>query len=445
MIRVSTNTIFDQGVFNLQRGQSTLAELQDQISTSRRVRTPADDPVAAARSLEVEQSQAISEQYIRNGDSAQTALGLSENALISVTTLIQDVRTLAVNAGDGALSEKELKSLAVELRARYQDLLGLANSTDGNGQYLFSGYQGATRPFAETAPGLVSYAGDQGARLVQVSASRQIPVSDAGSDVFQAIRNGNGTFVTAAATANTGTGIVSPGTVVNQTAWDAAGNPRDFTVVFDVDSSTVPPTTTYDLIDNLSGLSLTTGAAPGAGPYLRTYTDGAGINLSRQAPPDTNPASFDFGAQLTIEGQPADGDSFTVQASTNQDLFKTIHDLITTLETRRRKRCRQRPTDQWHQHRAFQPRQQPGQCPAGALGDRRAPARSGRHAVRPVRPGPATPDHGVRTARSGLCQGHLRPHPPAADLRSCPEVLRAGAGAVAVRFPLEPNRRGAEA
>ena len=84
MIRFSTNTIFNQGVFNMQRGQSTLVELQDQISTGRRVRTPADDPVAAARSLEVEQSQAISEQYIRNGDSAQTALGLSENALISV-------------------------------------------------------------------------------------------------------------------------------------------------------------------------------------------------------------------------------------------------------------------------------------------------------------------------------------------------------------------------
>jgi flagellar hook-associated protein 3 FlgL len=297
------------------------------------VRTPGDDPVAAARSLEVEQSQAIGEQYIRNGDSAKTALGLSENALIAVTSLLQDVRTLAVNAGDGAMTEKDLKSVAVELRGRYQDLLGLANSTDGNGQYLFSGYQGATRPFAETAPGAVSYAGDQGARLIQISASRQIAVSDAGSDIFQAIRNGNGTFVTAAASANTGTGIVSPGTVVNQAAWDAAGNPRDFTVVFDVDSTTVPPTTTYDIVDNVSGLSLTTGAPPGAGPYLRAYTDGAAIDLSRQVPPDTNPAGFDFGAQLTIEGAPADGDSFTVQASTHQDLFKTISDLITALET----------------------------------------------------------------------------------------------------------------
>jgi flagellar hook-associated protein 3 FlgL len=333
MIRFSTNTIFEQGVFNMQRSQSTLVQLQDQIATGRRVRTPADDPVAAARSLEVEQSQAISEQYIRNGDSAKTALGLSENALIAVTTLIQDVRTLAVNAGDGALSKKELESLAVELRARYRDLLGLANSTDGNGQYLFSGYQGATRPFAETAPGTVAYAGDQGARLVQISASRQIAVSDAGSDIFQAIRNGNGTFVTAAATTNTGTGMVSPGTVTNQAAWDAAANPRDFTVVFHVDSTTVPPTTTYDIVDNVNGISLTTGAAPAAGPYLRAYTDGAAINLSSQVPPDTNPTSFAFGAQLMVEGEPADGDSFTVQASTSQDLFRTIHDLITTLET----------------------------------------------------------------------------------------------------------------
>jgi len=333
MIRVSSNTIFEQGVFNLQQRQSDLVKLQDQIATGRRVRTPADDPVAAARSLEVEQSQAVNEQYSRNGDSAKTSLGLSENALISVTTLIQDVKVLAVNAGDGALSDEGLKALATELRARYQELLGLANSTDGNGQYLFSGYQGATQPFAEIAPGQVRYAGDQGARLIQISASRQLAVSDSGSDIFQAIRNGNGTFVTAAAATNTGAGIVSPGNVVNQSAWDAPANPRDFTVVFAVDSSTVPPTTTYDIVDNVSGLSLTTGAAPGPGPYLRTYTDGGAIDLSRQVPPDTNPISFDFGAQLTIQGEPADGDSFTVQASTNQDLFQTIYDLITTLET----------------------------------------------------------------------------------------------------------------
>ena len=336
MIRFSSNTLFEQGVLNLQRGQADVFRTQDQIATGRRVRTPADDPVLAARALDVEQSQAINEQYIRNGDSAQSALGLEENALTEVTRVLQDARVLAVNAGDAVLSDRELDSIGNELRSLYQELLGLSNSTDGNGLHLFSGFRGNLQPFAETAPGSVQYQGDQGQRLIQISASRQVPVSDAGSDIFQLIRNGNGSFVTGAASPNAGTGVIGPGGVTDVAAWNAAGNPRDFTILFHVDSSVLPPVTTYDIVDNASALSLTTGAAPGAGPYLRTYTDGASIPLATQAPPDTNPTPFDWGAQIPISGQPASGDSFTVQASTNQDVFETLHQLILAVENAQR-------------------------------------------------------------------------------------------------------------
>lgn len=332
MIRMSTTTMFEQGVYNLQRGQNAVFRTQDQIASGRRINTPADDPVAAARSLEVEQSQAVSNQYDRNGDSAQAALNASELALANATGLLQDVRTAAVNAGNGTLSSNELRSIASAMRDRYQELIGIANSTDGNGQYLFSGYKGSTQPFAEATPGTVQYAGDQGARLIQISASRQIQVSDAGSSVFQMIRNGNGTFVTAAASGNTGTGIVSPGTVADPVAWNASGNSRDFTVLFHVDSTATPPVTTYDIVDNGTGLSLTTGAAPTSGPFLRTYQDGATISLKTQSPPDTNPTPFDYGADISIRGTPANGDSFTVKASTNEDMFTTLNNLITTLE-----------------------------------------------------------------------------------------------------------------
>lgn len=332
MLRISTNMIFDQGVTNMQNRTAALLKTQDQIANGRRILTPADDPVGAARSLEVEQSQAINQQYQRNADSATTALGLSENALTSVTTLLQDVKTTAVNAGDGALSEKELDTLGNDLRGRYQELLGLVNSTDGNGQYLYSGFQGSTRPFAETAPGVVAYQGDQGARRIQISSSRQIEVSDAGSDIFQLIKNGNGTFVSGAAAANTGSGIVSPGTVTNPVAWSAVANPRDFGVRFHVDSTVNPPVTTYDIVDNTTGNSLLTGAASGAGPYTRTYTDGGSITLTSQG---AEPA-FDFGAQIAIKGTPATGDTFTIQASTNVDVFTTLNDLITAVETAKR-------------------------------------------------------------------------------------------------------------
>lgn len=329
MIRISTNMIFNQGVTNLQNRTSTLLKTQDQIANNRRVLTPADDPVASARALEVEQSQAINEQYQRNADSATTALSLSENALTTVTSLLQDVKTAAVTAGGGALSEKELDSLAEELRGRYKELLGLANTTDGNGLYLFSGFQGVTQPFSESAPGLVNYQGDQGARLTQITPSRQVPVSEAGSDIFQLIKNGNGTFASAATTTNTGTGIVSPGTVADPVAWNAASNPRDFSIKFHVDSTPIPPVTTYDIVDNTTGDSLLTGAASGAGPYTRTYTDGASISLKSQG---AEPA-FDLGAQVSIKGQPATGDTFTIEASTHVDMFTTLNDLITGLES----------------------------------------------------------------------------------------------------------------
>jgi flagellar hook-associated protein 3 FlgL len=250
--------------------------------------------------------------------------------------LLTHVKTLAVNAGDGALTTSDLDSLGTELRANFQELLGLANSTDGNGQYLFSGYQGSTQPFSETNPGVVAYKGDQGQRLIQISASRQVPISDAGSDVFQLIKNGNGSFATAANAANTGTGIVSPGTVVDQTAWNAAANPKSFTIKFFVDSTVNPPVTTYDIVDNTTGNSLETGAPSGAGPYLRTYTDGGTISLKTQAPPDTNATPFDYGAEVSIKGTPATGDSFTIQPSTSVDIFTTLNNLITAVDAAER-------------------------------------------------------------------------------------------------------------
>ena len=333
MIRISTSMIFNQGVTNMQARSVELAKTQNQLSNSRRILTPSDDPIASARSLEIEQSQSINLQYQRNTASASTSLSLSENTLTTATTLLQDVKTIAVNAGNGALSSNELKSIGSDLRARYQELIGLANATDGNGQYLFSGYQGSTKPFAETAPGTVAYFGDQGSRLTQITASRQIPVSDSGGDVFQLVKNGNKTFATAATGANTGTAVISPGEVIDPTKWNVAGNSKNFTVKFSVDTQ-VPPVTTYDIVDNVSGFSLLTGvAAAVTGPYLRTYTDAGNISLKTQAPPDTNATPFDYGAQLAVKGSPATGDTFTVKASTNVDVFATIYSLITAVET----------------------------------------------------------------------------------------------------------------
>ena len=183
-MRISSNTIFEASVNAMQQQSARLMQVQQQISTGRRILTPADDPIGAAQALQVTQSQTMNTQYSTNAGSASDSLTLEESVLGSITSLLQDVRTTAIIAGNGALNSTDRAALATDLSGRYQQLLGLANTVDSNGQYLFSGYQGGVRPFTAQANGTIDYNGDQGQRLIQISPSEQLAVNDSGSDVF---------------------------------------------------------------------------------------------------------------------------------------------------------------------------------------------------------------------------------------------------------------------
>jgi len=329
-IRVSTSNFFDRGVASITERQSALLDIQQQVATGRRVSRPSDDPIAAGRILDLSQAQSINKQYVTNSDSAKSSLGLAEQSLQSVVASLQNVRATIVAAGNPTLGDSGRATLSRELPGMYQEILGLANATDEQGNHLFSGFRGSAIPFSESSPGNVQYAGDQGQRLLQISASRFIPVSDAGSEIFQRIRTGNGDFAALAGAANGGTGRIGIGAVIDPAAWNATGNPSNFTLRFDVSSSTVPATTTYDIVDNVSGNSLLTGAAASlTGPYLRTFTPGSALNLTSQGaePP------FNYGANVVIEASPADGDTFTLAQSPNQSMFSTINNLINALRT----------------------------------------------------------------------------------------------------------------
>jgi len=153
----------------------------------------------------VQQSQDINSQYAVNHDNAQSALSLEDTNLSTGTELMTRVRELTTQAGNTNLTPANRQSIATELRARYDELLGIANATDGTGQYIFSGYQGNTRPFSGTIDDIVNgtiaditYAGDDGQRGLQIAPSRQVAVSDAGSDVFQRTGSGESVFKTIA-------------------------------------------------------------------------------------------------------------------------------------------------------------------------------------------------------------------------------------------------------
>lgn len=183
-MRISTSMLYDLGVNAVQTQMAQLVRTQQQIATGRRMLSPADDPVAAAGAIEADKSLGVANQYVANINSARGNLSLEETTLANITQTLQDARQTMVNAGNPTLSAANRAALATTLRGQYDQLLGLANSKDGQGNYLFSGYKTSTQPFQQTS-GAADYRGDQGQRKLQISGSRQLAVSDSGQAVFQ--------------------------------------------------------------------------------------------------------------------------------------------------------------------------------------------------------------------------------------------------------------------
>ena len=301
-MRISTNTIFAGGLSRLSELQSGIVKTQQQISTGRRILSPSDDPIGAARALDLTQGQSINTQFAANRKATGNSLSSEEGVLQGTTSLLQDVKTLSISAGNGALNDTDRATIATDLKIRLDELISQANATDGTGNYLFAGFQVGSPPFSSAATGAV-YSGDQGQRLVQVATSRQIAQSDPGDGIFQNVPATTGTISALAAGGNTGSGSVSGVTVTDATALTN----HNYSVKFSIAAGV----TTYDIIDTTVGLpALSTGNA---------YTAGQPIAFA--------------GQQLTVSGAPANGDAFTVQPAKNQSIFTTLSDLITALQT----------------------------------------------------------------------------------------------------------------
>jgi flagellar hook-associated protein 3 FlgL len=302
-MRISTSGMFDTSSGTMNNLQSQLSKTQMQLSLQKRILAPSDDPVASARMIEVTQSQEMNTQFGTNRTNARNSLQQVDGALSSVGKLLTDVKTLIVRAGNAALSQTDRESIATELDGRLSDLVGLANTTDGAGTYLFSGYKTGTQPFTQTTTG-ATYSGDQGQRELQVSASRKMATSDSGSAIFENNKAAVGTFHTSVAAANTGTG-----TITSAVMDPAKLTGHDYAINFTVDAT---GTTTYDVVDkNL--------AAPGTVLSGQPYVDG-------------DPIAFD-GLQFAVSGTPGDGDQFNVDAAHKQSIFTTLTDLVQLLRT----------------------------------------------------------------------------------------------------------------
>ncbi len=188
-MRISTNTLFSAGQSRITELQSGLVKTQQQIATGRKILTPADDPIGASQVLNLEQGRVMNEQFATNRINAGNALREQEGVLSSMNELAQDVQTLLVQAGNASLDDTQRSYLAVELDGQLEQLLSLANSKDGMGNFMFSGYQVTMPTYQKTSSG-ATFQGDGGQRSLQVDTSRRVTISVSAQQLFEAIDTG---------------------------------------------------------------------------------------------------------------------------------------------------------------------------------------------------------------------------------------------------------------
>ena len=316
-MRISTIQQFNSGVRGIQDNYSNATRTQEQISSGKRILTPADDPVATVRLLQLSQESNRLEQFSTNMTAANNSLTQEEAILNSVNNALQRIREIAIEAGDGSLTDADRQALASELGEREEELYNLFNSRNARGEYLFGGYQSSEQPFVKNPDGSYSYQGDEGQRSIQIAGSKYVAINDNGKDLFVNVANVN-RVNTEADAGNTGSGRISLGVVENKSAYDTTFYPQgSVSIVIGATADS------YEIVDS-GGNPLT---PPVTGQLEENDEGGYTVRYA--------------GVAVTLDGDFAAGDSFSISTgdstpgSTNREtrsVLETVALLRSTLE-----------------------------------------------------------------------------------------------------------------
>jgi len=296
-MRISTAQMFNQGITSVLDRQSATSKILDQLSSGKKVNTAGDDPVAAVGIDNLNQQNALVDQFVKNIEYATNHLAITESKLGTAETLVGSTREQVLRAVNGTLSDSERQMIADELRGTLDELLNVANTKDESGNYMFSGNETGTQPFEFDATGNMVYSGDNGVRQSVVASGVTIGTNIPGDSAFMNAPSGMGDYSANYLATQAGDFKVESAKITNPAVH-------------------VEQTYTFTMV--------------GADLEIRDATNAlvqTEVNFD-----SSNPIVYN-GLEVKLDGIPAAGDSFSISPAANVSIFDTINDAITLLET----------------------------------------------------------------------------------------------------------------
>ncbi|MBV4466677.1 flagellar hook-associated protein 3 [Pseudomonas sp. SWRI79] len=233
-MRISTAQFYESSAANYQKNFSNVVKSSEEASSLVRVNTAADDPVGAARLLQLGQQASMLDQFSANMTTIKGTLGQTEAVMTSIGNVLQRAKELALGAGNAGYTDADRQANASELGQIEEQLLSLMNTKDENGKYIFAGSKGDVVPFSRNTDGSYTYNGDQVTLDLPIGDTQSMATNSTGWEVFQQAINTTRTQTTLTAPAvDDGRVVLSNGQVGSDVTYNAkfrSGEP--YTVSF---------------------------------------------------------------------------------------------------------------------------------------------------------------------------------------------------------------------
>ncbi|WP_426305292.1 flagellar hook-associated protein FlgL [Acidovorax facilis] len=307
--RLGTANMYDNALRNLGTRQTNLSNLQENLTSGKRVVRASDDPVSAAQAERAINRLARIQTEQRALETQRNAVAQAESALGDAVDLVQNFRELVVNAGSAALTPNDRTTIANQLQGLREQLLEVANRKDTNGVPLLSSLGSALAPFLGPLSSSPDYSFD-GLPGQTASSGVSIPGALDGEATFMFDPQRDGVYTA-------GVSAIPSSRFLNTTAVTPVDpslvTGDNYTIVFSaVGPGATPGTTTatYTLTNT------TTGAVSPA-VVVPDYPTDKPVTISVASIP---------GLSFDIKGNPATGDTITLQPSPS--MFSTMDSAI---------------------------------------------------------------------------------------------------------------------
>ena len=184
-MRISTSWSQQLGVNAMNAQQVKMSKTQMQLSTGLRILNPSDDPAASVKALNLHDTIDKTKQYQDNIATTRSRLNIEEGSLESAENVLFRTKELTVQALNSTLTPTDHRSIKAEVDELLKQMVGIANTKNANGEYVFAGDLSTTPPFAwDGAVGSYVYQGGVNQRSLEIAEERKVADGDLGDNVF---------------------------------------------------------------------------------------------------------------------------------------------------------------------------------------------------------------------------------------------------------------------